>query len=315
MSKPLIQVENLSFEYPGTRALDNLNFTINQGSITALVGPNGAGKSTLLRCIAALDYPLSGRVLLDSLDVLEDPRTSHASIGYLSDDFGLYNTLTVKQCWHFAAASQGVADSDIEQVITETAAQLALADKLSSLAGSLSRGQKQRVAIGQAIIHSPRLLLLDEPASGLDPEARYSLSKLFVALRDKGITLIVSSHILAELEDYCTDMLVLKEGRVLQQQLLQENTAAQHTSLMMETAALVSEDDLRNLFAGMSEVSQLAVSDHVITLQLNEALMPRHILLANLVKLNLAINHFSVGDNSMQVNYLKAVNVESREHV
>jgi len=210
----MITLEDVSYEYPGTLALDRVGFDLEAGSITALVGPNGAGKTTLLRCIAALDEPLAGRIHVDGIDVVEHPRACHRRIGYLSDFFGLYRRLTVRQGLAYVAAAQGVAEAAIPAAVERAAGELGVADKLETLAGTLSRGQRQRVAIAQALVHAPPVLLLDEPASGLDPEARHELAALFTTLGTQGMTILVSSHILAELSEYCTGMLILREGRV-----------------------------------------------------------------------------------------------------
>ena len=310
-STPLVQVKQLTFEYPGARALDCVCFTINSGSITALVGPNGAGKSTLLRCIAALDYPLSGQVLLNDVDVLDDPRASHAKIGYLSDHFGLYDALSVRQCLTFAAASQGVAADQIDRLVNQTAEKLDLSNKLNNLAGDLSRGQRQRVAIGQAIIHSPSLLLLDEPASGLDPEARHSLSQVFIALKQSGMTLIVSSHILAELEDYSTEMLVLKDGKILQQQSVNETPLQQMSQIEVELVHIADVSKLSELIANIAGVNQLEIVSNVASLQIDEAIIARHELIKLLIQADISINRFNLQEANMQQYYLKAVNAES----
>src|SRR5687767_1325947 len=139
----VVRVHNLSYEYPGVRALDEVSFTVARGSVTALVGPNGAGKTTLLRCMAALDQPLAGDIEIEGIDVLEHPRECHRRIGYLSDFFGLYGSLTVRQCLAYAASSQGVADSEVDTAITKTAAYLNLSAKLDAVSNTLSRGQRQ----------------------------------------------------------------------------------------------------------------------------------------------------------------------------
>ena len=225
MTDTIIQVRHLSFDYPGFRALDRVSLALPAGSVTALVGPNGAGKTTLMRCIAALDTPMSGQVLVDGLDVHEQPREAHRLMGYLSDNFGLYGDLTVEQGLWYAARSQGLPAHQVAAAVRDTAARLGLKDKLQHPAGKLSRGQRQRVAIGQAIIHAPKVLLLDEPASGLDPEARSSLASVFRDLQAQGMTLLVSSHILAELDEYSTHMLALSDGRVLEHRALAQLTA------------------------------------------------------------------------------------------
>jgi ABC-2 type transport system ATP-binding protein len=216
----MIRVEDLVFDYPGLRALDGVSFSVEARSITALVGPNGAGKTTLLNCMAGLALPAAGRVLLDGIDVHRTPREAHARMGYLADFFGVYGELTVARCLDYRARAQAIAPDRRAAAVQRAAERLGLADRLGQRAGELSRGLRQRLAIAQAIVHDPAIILLDEPASGLDPEARFGLAAVLRALRDDGMTLVVSSHILAELEDYSTHLLVLERGRVLEHRAL-----------------------------------------------------------------------------------------------
>jgi ABC-2 type transport system ATP-binding protein len=211
----MIDAENLVFDYPSGRALHGIGFVVRAGAVLALVGPNGAGKSTLMRCIAALDTPTEGVVNVAGYDTRKNPREIHAALGYLSDMFGLYDALSVRQALTYAARSRGVPAAETEAAVLAAAARVGLSDRLESLAGELSRGLRQRLAIGQTIVHRPRVLLLDEPASGLDPDARKSLSDLILSLAADGMTIMVSSHILSELDDYCTEMLMLDEGRIV----------------------------------------------------------------------------------------------------
>ncbi|WP_370680120.1 ABC transporter ATP-binding protein [Comamonas sp. GB3 AK4-5] len=217
----MIEVSQLVFEYPGHRALDGVSVSIAAGSVTALVGPNGAGKSTLMRCIAGLDQPLSGHIRVKGLSVEDQPREVHQHLGYLSDFYGLYNRLTVARCLQYSALSMGVAENMVAARVQQVAAQLGLSELLQRYPTELSRGQRQRVAIGQAIVHQPSVLLLDEPASGLDPEARSSLSQLFRQLQAQGMTLVVSSHILSELDEYCSHILSIRKGRIESHEALQ----------------------------------------------------------------------------------------------
>lgn len=221
-----LSVEALDFRYPTHQALSAVSFVLPTQSVTALIGPNGAGKSTLMRCIAGLLRPTSGMVRLDGIEVATDPRAAHRRMGFLEDNFGLYDALTVDRCLRYAAASRGVAASEVPARVTMVAEQLEISGKLDARVGELSRGQRQRVAIGQSIIHSPQLLVLDEPASGLDPEARGSLAALFRRLAAGGMTLLVSSHILTELEEYSTHMLAIRDGRLVEFRALGAETDA-----------------------------------------------------------------------------------------
>jgi len=210
----MIEVRGLVYDYPTLRALHGVSLDIEVGTVLALVGPNGAGKSTLMRCIAAMDTPTEGAVRVAGLDTQADPRAVHAAIGYLPDFFGLYDELSIRRSLIYAARSRGVAQGAVDAAVARAAAQVQLDDRMEQRAGELSRGLRQRLAIAQTIVHQPRALLLDEPAAGLDPEARRSLSDLILNLAGEGMTIVVSSHILAELEDYSSRMLMIRDGRV-----------------------------------------------------------------------------------------------------
>jgi ABC-2 type transport system ATP-binding protein len=212
---PIVSVRQVTYDYPGHRALDEVSFDLPPSSVTALVGPNGAGKTTLLRSMAALDEPMNGSIVVNGLDVWKHPREAHRFMGYLPDHFGLYQDLSARRCLIYAARAHGLDENETREAVDWAASRTGLSSLLEQRAGTLSRGQRQRLALAQAIVHRPLILLLDEPASGLDPQARADLSKLMRSLAASGITLLISSHILAELESYCTAMLVLEKGRLL----------------------------------------------------------------------------------------------------
>lgn len=299
----MIEVRNLIYDYPGTRALNNVSFTIREGSITALVGPNGAGKTTLLRCLAALEEPVSGTILMNGADILTDPRSTHRKIGYLSDFFGLYEDLTVRQCLRYAAMSHGIPDDRHESVIELCAERLELADRLSMKAGALSRGQRQRLAIAQAIVHEPKFLLLDEPASGLDPEARHSLAILFRRLRDNGMTLLVSSHILSELAEYSTDMLVLRSGCIINHAPLDEVTPG----TVLEIRLAAPWDGLAEILATKETATDVTITNEHATFSYSADAAEQHRLLKELLDLGVPICAFTEQRQNLQEAYLKTV--------
>ncbi len=301
---PAIEVSGLLFEYPGVRALDDVSFSVAEASVTALVGPNGAGKTTLLRCLAGLEEPLLGSIHVAGVDVLEEPRAVHRRIGYLSDFYGLYDALTVRQCFAHAAASHGVADEALEAAVARTAERLGLGELLARRAAELSRGQRQRVAIGQALIHDPQVLMLDEPASGLDPEARHSLAVLFTRLAGEGMTLLVSSHILAELDEYSTHMLVMRQGRIIESKALGESVpGAQlvHVAFAREVPglaqALGSIAGVRVVEAGASEA----------TLEIAGDRGRQGEVLRELVLAGLPVSAFAEARENLHQSYLRTV--------
>ncbi len=305
---PVIEVSDLIFEYPGFRALDEVSFHIDPGSITALVGPNGAGKTTLLRCISALETPMAGRIVLAGIDVAEAPRECHRRIGHLSDFFGLYDELTVRQCLTYAARAHGITPDATAAAVAQAATATAIGDRLDARPKNLSRGQRQRVAIAQAIIHRPAVLLLDEPASGLDPEARHDLSRLFRTLRDDGMTLVVSSHILAELEDYSTHMLVLRGGCVVEHRTIGAARSGAAQAMLLRFSTPVESAALN------AAAPWLALASHDGTLakfsfSTDDAERAR--LLAALIDAGLPVCEFAVEHQNMQDAYLASLKAPS----
>lgn len=228
----MIEIKNLRHDYYRYRALQDINLTFKKHEITALVGPNGAGKTTLIKCLVGLMKPTEGTILIEGIDVYKEPRLAHTKIGYLPDFFGLYEGLTVRQHLQYAAESHELEKSLIANAIQTTVDRIGLGDKLDAKASALSRGMKQRLAIGQTIISQPAYLVLDEPASGLDPEARLSLSKLFIKLKDEGMSLIISSHILAELEEYATELVVIRDGKLFAENDLDQVIYSETPSLV-----------------------------------------------------------------------------------
>ncbi len=301
----MINVENLVYEYPNKRALNDITFNIPQGSITALVGPNGAGKTTLLRCLAALERPFSGNVIINGVDVFDNPRRIHKDLGYLSDFFGLYNELTVRQSLLFAANLHQLPESMVKNQVDLVVSLLELAPYVGKNVGTLSRGWRQRLGIAQAIIHNPKLLILDEPASGLDPEARVNISQLFRKLRDQGMTLIVSSHILAELEDYCTDMLVLRDGYLVEHSL---SSADKKELNVIEITFLDSVNNFISHLESLSTVSNIVLQDRTIRLLFSGNEEEQWVLLKNLVDAGAKISFFTLRPSKLQDIYMSLSN-------
>lgn len=297
----MISVSDLVYEYPTQRVLHAVGFEIQPRTITALVGPNGAGKTTLLRCLAALELPYSGRVRVAGLDTVEQPRECHAQVGYLSDFFGLYGALSVRQSLTYLALAHHMPTAAIPARVDEVAAALGLAERLDQRTAELSRGLRQRVAIGQAIIHRPQVLLLDEPAAGLDPEARSSLSQLLVRLRDEGMTIMVSSHILAELEEYSTHMLVLREGRIRGHQALQGSDPAAAT-LQLRIRCAESAGDLGAWLQARRISAQTA--DEAVSFTFSADPVARRDLLRELIEAGFPVIEFAEHKRNLQELYL-----------
>jgi ABC-2 type transport system ATP-binding protein len=299
----MIVVRDVAYDYPAARVLHAIGFEVAEGAVLALVGPNGAGKTTLLRCMAALDAPSEGSISIAGIDTRQDPRAVHAALGYLPDFFGLYDELTVRQSLIYAARSRGVAASAAERAALAAADKVQLADRLDVRAGHLSRGLRQRLAIAQTIVHGPRVLLLDEPAAGLDPEARRALSDLINRLAGEGLTIVVSSHILAELEDYSTRMLMLRDGRVAGGGVVAAHGKEAEASILVAVELAAPRDDLAELLAGLGLETE-SLNGNQFRLPVAGGPEAEAALLARLIGAGLMVRAFTPVRRTLEQTYL-----------
>jgi ABC-2 type transport system ATP-binding protein len=210
----IVTFESVEKHYGRVAALGGIDLNIPQGSITGLIGPNGAGKTTSMLIMSTLLDRDAGRVRVGDLDPQTDARGVRRILGYMPDFFGFYDSLTSKEYLDFFAATQGIKPAKRPGIIADLLALVDLESKVDEDVNALSRGMKQRLSLARALLHDPDLLVLDEPASGLDPRARVHLRELIAELSRLGKTIVISSHILSELEGICTNMAIIDSGRV-----------------------------------------------------------------------------------------------------
>jgi ABC-2 type transport system ATP-binding protein len=210
----MIAVENLHKTYGGQVALDEVTFRVPKGEIFGFVGPNGAGKTTTIRILATLSSADSGEATIGGIPVHDAPAEVRNLIGYMPDFFGVYDRLTAAEYLEFYAACHGVPRRKRAAVARELLELVDLSDRRDAQVDTLSRGMKQRLGLARALVHDPAVLLLDEPASGLDPRARVEMKELIRELRRMGKTILISSHILPELEELCTWVGFIDAGRM-----------------------------------------------------------------------------------------------------
>jgi ABC-2 type transport system ATP-binding protein len=210
----MIAVENLHKAYGGQVALDEVTFTVPKGEIFGFVGPNGAGKTTTIRILATLSSADAGEASVGGISVHEAPAEVRNLIGYMPDFFGVYDRLTSAEYLEFYAACHGVPRRKRAAVARELLELVDLSERRDAQVDTLSRGMKQRLGLARALVHDPAVLLLDEPASGLDPRARVEMKELIRELRRMGKTILISSHILPELEELCTWVGFIDAGRM-----------------------------------------------------------------------------------------------------
>ena len=211
----IIETVGLVKRYNGTVAVGGVDLEINQGEIFGLVGPNGAGKTTMLRMLATLLAPTSGDAGVAGESVRRNPQAVRRVLGYMPDAFGVYDDMKVWEYLDFFGRCYGLGPAQRKRMIGDLLELVDLAGKRDAYVQSLSRGMQQRLCLAHALVHDPKVLLLDEPASGLDPRARVELRELLRELRAIGKSILISSHILPELEEICTSVAIVDHGRVL----------------------------------------------------------------------------------------------------
>ena len=211
----IIRVSHVWKRYRNLNALSDFNLTVPRGSIFGLIGPNGAGKTTLLRILAALLPASAGEVWFDNQEVSKSPTIIQRKIGYMPDFFGVYPDLSATEYLEFYAGIHGIPRKQRPPLVHDLLELVDLSSKHDAMVESLSRGMKQRLCLARALVHDPEVLLLDEPASGLDPRARIELRELLRTLQSMGKTIIISSHILLELGEMCSDVAIVQAGHVM----------------------------------------------------------------------------------------------------
>jgi len=211
----MLEVKNLRKEYGVLTAVKGVSFELQPGDIFGFIGSNGAGKTTTIRMIATLVEPTSGTATLNGVDIRRDPLSIRRMLGYMPDFFGLYDDIKVWEYLDFFAAIYEVPPRERGKIIDNVLELTDLSTKKDAFVQSLSRGMQQRLCLARCLVHDPDLLLLDEPASGLDPRARAELKELIVELGRMGKIVIVSSHILPELADFCNTVGIIERGEML----------------------------------------------------------------------------------------------------
>ena len=211
----MLSIKNLNKKYGRFQAVDNLDLEVNEGEIFGFVGPNGAGKTTTMKIMCGLLRATSGEITLDGVDVIRQNKRIKDKIGYMPDFFGVYDDLKVNEYLEFYASIYNIRGQGRKKITDDLLELVDLSNKREAYVDSLSRGMKQRLCLARSLVHNPRLLVLDEPASGMDPRARVEMKEILKNLKGMGKTIIISSHILSELAELCTGIGIIDKGRMV----------------------------------------------------------------------------------------------------
>ena len=260
----IVQTHGLVKRYDRTLAVAGLDLAVEPGEIFGLVGPNGAGKTTTLRMLATLLRPSAGQAEIDGWSVTRNPDEVRRVIGFMPDVFGVYDDMKVWEYLDFFARCYGLPAAGRRRMIADLLELVDLGDRRDDYVQTLSRGMEQRLCLAHALVHDPKVLLLDEPASGLDPRARVELRELLRELRSLGKTILISSHILPELEELCTSVAIVDRGQVLAQGRVADIERRLRFGAVLRVRLLLEGEALeaaRDRFAADSDVASASILD------------------------------------------------------
>jgi ABC-2 type transport system ATP-binding protein len=302
----VIEFVEVTKRYGDFPALDGASLDIAEGSITGLIGPNGAGKTTSMEIVASLLTRDAGRVRIGGYDPEDNAAAVRAIVGYMPDFFGVYEGLTSIEYLEFFAAAGGVSSRARPGLISDLLALVDLENKADADVNGLSRGMKQRLSLARALVHDPELLILDEPASGLDPRARVQLRELIGELSRMNKTVLISSHILAELEGICSHLAVVDDGKVV----VQGEVGEIRNSLQAATAVLVRVpfdqiESAESVLRDQTAASNLVVERDHLTITLPNEPADVAAALATLVEAGIAVWEWRIQSAGLEELFLK----------
>jgi ABC-2 type transport system ATP-binding protein len=264
----MIEITDFSKRYGDFVAVERLNLKIEAGEMFGFIGPNGAGKSTTIRFLATLLKPTRGEGIVNGHSVTKDPLAVRRSVGYMPDNFGVYDGMKVWEFLDFFAVAYQIPRGKRKHVISDVLELLDLTHKRDDFVNGLSRGMKQRLCLAKTLVHDPPVLILDEPSSGLDPRARLEVKALLKELRRMGKTILISSHILTELADCCTSIGIIERGQLLMHGPIDEVYRRIQRNRIIELKILENMDAALSIIRSRPELRDVQPFDHRVTIEL-----------------------------------------------
>lgn len=301
----MVRVENLTKRYNGTVAVNCLNMEIPKGEIFGFVGANGAGKTTTMRIIAGLLAPSSGKVYIDGINVLKEPLEVKRHIGYMPDFFGVYDDLKVSEYMSFYGGLYGISGKKCEGLTDSLLELVRLTNKKDAYVDTLSRGMKQRLCLARSLIHDPEFLILDEPASGLDPRARVEMKEILRELRSLGKTVLISSHILHELSELCTSIGIIDEGKLVACGSVQEITEKMSHSAQLKIRVADNEEEAVKVLMEMPGIGAISSVSGVIDVTIEGGDETCVKILKTLVQKDIPVVSFQPVEDSLESVFMQ----------
>ncbi len=301
----IVDAKGLRKEYGALVAVKDVNFSVERGQVIGLIGPNGAGKTTILKMLATLLEPTAGDIRILGFDAEKEYLAIRERIGYMPDFFGLYDDLTITECLTFFAKAYKVPSGKIQARIDMVLQYVDLTEKKDDFIQNLSRGMVQRLGLGMLLVHGPELFLLDEPASGLDPKARIDLRKVLTRLSHEGKTVIISSHILTELSDFCSHIIIMDRGSLLTHGKIEDILHEMEDSKRIKITVLERGSDAEKLISSFPYADLVERAGNTLTVAMPNDLEQLTMLNTSLVQHGFKVAAFYEEKTNLEDLFLK----------
>lgn len=311
----MLKIENLHKIYGKYHALSGLNMTVREGALYGFVGPNGAGKTTAIKIITGLLKAEEGSVVINGEDALEDPDKLHSCIGYVPDFFGVYDNLTVGEYMSFFAACYHIDGLVARKRYTALLEQVRLNEKLDFYVDGLSRGMKQRLCLARALIHDPQILILDEPTSGLDPRTRVEFKEILEDLKFAGKTILISSHVLSELSEMCTDIGIIDQGRMILEGNIQDILSRVNASNPLVISVYSNMEKALSILRSHPCVRTISMREKDICVRFAGDARDEAVLLQQLIDSDVLVNGFTREKGSLETVFMQLTDHEEERVV
>jgi ABC-2 type transport system ATP-binding protein len=300
----MIETHDLTKMYGELYALNRLNLTLQQGDVYGFIGPNGAGKTTTMRILATLLNPSWGEATVCGYSIYNGAKEIRRVIGYMPDFFGVYDDMKVIEYLEFFASAYRIKGAARRKICEEVLELVDLTYKRDALVTSLSRGMTQRLGLARTLLHDPQVLLLDEPASGLDPRARIEMRALLKELRTMGKTILVSSHILPELADICNKIGIIEQGCLLVNGEVTEVMKQVRTDIVLNIAVAERMTDASSMLESQPEVESVQEKNGVLVVKLNEGINQYSFLAGRLIEQGYELTLFKEDEINLETAFM-----------
>lgn len=301
----MIETYNLTKQFKDLVAVNDLNLKINKGDIFGFIGPNGAGKTTTIKMLSTLLKPTSGYAEINGLNIITQYDEVKRIIGYMPEFFGVYDEMKVWEYLDFFAAAYKIPLERRKKVVDDVLSLTDLTIKKDDFIEGLSRGMKQRLCLAKTLIHDPQVLLLDEPASGLDPRARIELRELLKELRNMGKTILISSHILTELSDFCNTIGIIEQGTLLCSGNVDDIIEKLKVSKIIELKIKDNSDKAVGVISGLSGVKKVNNEGNNIEIELSLEVEDSSVILEKLLQNNIKVIEIKEKEINLEDIFMK----------